>query len=204
MQEGPSSVTKRGRGRPPGESVTREAIIREARRQFADAGYRGTSLRSIGQAAGVDARLVLHYFGSKRDLFTESVELPLEPEEVIAIVFADGDDRAAENAARLLTGVLEDADTRRPLIALLRAAVTEPEAAELIRDLLTRRLLLPMASRLGGDRATLRASLVASQLVGIVIVRYVVRIEPLAEASREDLVRALIPVFEHYLHGNWT
>jgi AcrR family transcriptional regulator len=203
MQERTSTLVKRGRGRPPGESVTRKAIIRAARRQFADRGYRATSLRSIGLAAGVDARLVLHYFGSKRDLFAESVELPLEPEQVIEIVFADGNERAAENAARLLTGVLEDADTRRPLIALLRAAVTEPEAAELIRDLLTRRLLLPMASRLGGDRAPLRASLVASQLVGIVIVRYVVQIEALAKASREDLVAALVPVFEHYLHGHW-
>jgi AcrR family transcriptional regulator len=204
MQARKLAVAKRGRGRPPGESVTREAIIRSARRQFADRGYRATSLRSIGLAAGVDARLVLHYFGSKRDLFAESVELPLEPEQVIAIVFADGDERAAENAARLLTGVLDDAETRRPLIALLRAAVTEPEAAELIRDLLTRRLLLPMASRLGGERAPLRASFVASQLVGLAIVRYVVQIEPLAEATREELVAALVPVFEHYLHGDWV
>jgi AcrR family transcriptional regulator len=204
MQARKLAVAKRGRGRPPGESVTREAIIRSARRQFADRGYRATSLRSIGLAAGVDARLVLHYFGSKRDLFAESVELPLEPEQVIAIVFADGDERAAENAARLLTGVLDDAETRRPLIALLRAAVAEPEAAELIRDLLTRRLLLPMASRLGGERAPLRASFVASQLVGLAIVRYVVQIEPLAKATREELVAALVPVFEHYLHGDWV
>ena len=205
MQEAISNVvTKRGRGRPPGESVAREAIIREARRQFADGGYRSTSLRSIGRGAGVDARLVLHYFGSKRELFAESVELPLEQEQVIAIVFADGDDRAAANAANLLVNVLESPDTRRPLLALLRAAVTEPEAAELIRDLLTRRLLLPIATRLGGERAPLRASFVASQLVGLAIVRYVVQIAPLAEASREELVRALVPVFEHYLHGDWV
>jgi AcrR family transcriptional regulator len=204
MQEATPRMAKRGRGRPPGESGTRDAIIREARHQFAEVGYRATSLRSIGRAAGVDPRLVLHYFGSKQELFTESVELPLEPEDAIAIVFADGDARAAENAARLLTSILEDPETRRPLVALLRAAVTEPEAAELIRDILTRRLLLPIASRLGGDRAPLRASLVASQVVGLAVVRYVVRIQPLADASRDDLVRALIPVFEHYLHGDWT
>ena len=204
MQETTSPRAKRGRGRPPGESGTREAIVREARRQFAELGYRATSLRSIGRAAGVDPRLVLHYFGSKQELFTESVELPLEPEQVLAAVFADGDERAAANAANLLTTVLEHPETRRPLIALLRAAVTEPEAADLIRDLLTRRLLLPMASRLGGDRAPLRASFVASQLVGLAVVRYVVQIGPMAEASRDDLVRALVPVFEHYLHGDWA
>jgi AcrR family transcriptional regulator len=204
MQEGTSSVTRRGRGRPPGESVTREAIIREARRQFADHGYRATSLRSIGRAAAVDPRLVLHYFGSKQELFTESVELPLEPEQAIAIVFADGNERAAGNAARLLVSVIDDPDTRRPLVALLRAAVSEPEAADLIREVLTQRLLLPIATRLGGERAPLRASFVASQVVGLVVVRYVVRIGPLAEATREDLVRALVPVFEHYLHGDWV
>jgi AcrR family transcriptional regulator len=197
-------VVKRGRGRPPGESVTREAIIGAARQQFSERGYRATSLRSIGRAAGVDPRLVLHYFGSKQELFTESVELPVEPEDVIATVFAQGGERAAENAANLLIGVLEHPDTRRPLLALLRAAVTEPEAADLIRDLITRRLLVPIATRLGEEHAPLRASLVASQLVGLTVVRYVVRIGPLAEASREDLVRALVPVFEHYLHGDWA
>lgn len=178
--------------------------MRAARSQFAERGYRATSLRSIGLAAGVDARLVLHYFGSKRELFTESVELPIDPEQAIATVFADGDARVPENAARFLISILEQPESRGPLVALLRAAVTEPEAADLIRDLLTRRLLLPIATRLGGERAPLRASFVASQLVGLTIVRYVVGIRPLAEASREDLVRALVPVFEHYLHGDWV
>jgi AcrR family transcriptional regulator len=179
-------------------------IVREARHQFAERGYRATSLRSIGHTAGVDPRLILHYFGSKQQLFSESVELPMEPAQAIAIVFAEGNERAPEQAARLLVSVIDDPDTRRPFVALLRAAVTEPEAADLIRDVLTKRLLLPIATRLGGARAPLRASLVASQVVGLVVVRYVVRIGPLAEASREDLVRALVPVFEHYLHGGWV
>lgn len=197
-------MANRGRGRPPGESGTREAILAEARRQFGDVGYRSTTLRSIARGAGVDARLLLHYFGSKQELFAESVELPIAPERVIAIVFADGDEHAARNAARLLVSVLEDPDSRRSLTGLLRAAVSEPEAAPLIRDLLTRRMLMPIASRLGGERPELRASLVAAQLVGLTVVRYVVGMRPLAEASREELVRALEPVFEHYFHGDWV
>lgn len=176
----------------------------QARRQFAERGYRGATLRGIGRAAGVDPRLVLHYFGSKQELFLESVELPIEPQLVIARVFEPGVDGAGRRAADLLLTVLEDPTSRRALVALLRAAVTEPEAAELIRDLLTRRLLLPIASRLGGERPELRASLVASQLVGIVVVRYVVGLRPLAGASREELVAALEPVFEHYLSGKWA
>jgi hypothetical protein len=132
------------------------------------------------------------------------VELPLPPERVLAVVFADGDEHAARNAARLMVTVLEDPDSRRSLTALLRAAVSEPEAAELIRELLTRRMLMPIASRLGGERPELRASLVAAQLVGLTIVRHVVGMRPLAEASREELVRALEPVFEHYFHGDWV
>jgi AcrR family transcriptional regulator len=196
--------TRRPRGRPAEDTGAREAILAQARRQFAERGYRGTTLRSIGTAAGVDPRLVLHYFGSKQELFIQSVELPVEPEQVIAHVFQGAADGAGQRAAELLLGVLDDATSRRSLLALLRAAVTEPEAAELIRDLLTRRMLLPIASRLGGERPELRASFVASQLVGIVVVRYVVGLRPLVEASREDIVAALVPVFEHYLQGDWV
>jgi AcrR family transcriptional regulator len=177
--------------------------VAEARRQFSELGYGRTTLRGIARGAGVDARLLLHYFGSKQELFTESVELPMEPADVIEIVFRDGADRVAANAARLLLSIIDDPDGRRPFTALLRAAVTEPAAANLIRRVLTERLLLPMAQRVGGHRAELRASLVASQLVGLVLVRHVVGIEPLAAATREELIRALVPVFEHYLHGDW-
>jgi AcrR family transcriptional regulator len=202
-KQGVQVPARRGRGRPSGDTGAREAIVAQARRQFAEHGYRGTTLRAIGQAAGVDPRLVLHYFGSKQELFLESVELPIEPQQVIARVFEPGVEGAGRRAAELLLSVLEDPRSRRSLVALLRAAVTEPEAAALIRDLLTRRLLLPIASRLGGEQPELRASLVASQLIGIVIVRYVVGLRPLAGASREELVAALVPVFEHYLRGEW-
>ncbi|HEY7463060.1 MAG TPA: TetR family transcriptional regulator [Candidatus Limnocylindria bacterium] len=195
---------RRGRGRPAGQTGARDAILTQARRQFAEHGYRGTTLRSVATAAGVDARLVLHYFGSKQELFIESVELPIEPEQVIARVFEGGADGAGRRAAELMLAVLDDATSRRSLLALLRAAVTEPEAAALIRELLTQRMLLPIASRLGGSRPELRASFVASQLVGIVVVRYVVGLQPLAQASREEMVAALVPVFEHYLQGDWA
>jgi AcrR family transcriptional regulator len=166
-------------------------------------GFGRATLRGIARGAGVDPRLLLHYFGSKQELFTSSVELPLEPEQVIQIVFGEGVEAAPRNAARLMVSVLDDLEMRRPFLAILRAAVTEPEAAGLIRQVITERLLLLMAQRVGGERPELRASLVASQLVGIILVRHVVGIEALAAASREDLLNALVPVFEHYLRGDW-
>ena len=202
MQD-PKRAPRRRRGRPRGETGTREAILEEARRQFSDLGYGRTTLRSIARGAAVDPRLLLHYFESKQELFAASVELPMEPEQVIEAVFGSGVEHAPRNAAQLMVSVLDDSESRRPFIALLRAAVSEPEAASLIREVISQRLLRPMAQRVGGQRPELRASLVAAQLVGIVLVRHVVGIEALAAASREELVQALVPVFEHYLRGDW-
>ncbi len=197
-------MARRGPGRPTGDTGAREAIVEAARRQFGDVGYRRTSLRSIARAAGVDPRLLLHYFGSKQELFRQSVELPMDPEQVVELVFSRGADQVARSAAEVMIGVLEDPRSRRAMTGLLRAAVSEPEAAELIRGLLAERLLNPIASRVGGDRPELRASLVASQVVGLTAARHVIGIEPLAAASRDELLRALTPVIEHYLLGDWV
>jgi AcrR family transcriptional regulator len=200
-------MTTRPRGRRPAGSQTRDAILAAARAQFGALGYEHTTLRSVAEEAGVDSRLVLHYFGSKRELFVQSVQLPVEPEVLLARVFGTRETKADDAGALVadaLLGILDHADTRQMAVALIRAAASEPEAAELIREVLTERVLLPLADRLVSDQPRLRASLCASQFVGLAMARYVVGIEPLASASREQLVRALAPVFEHYLFGDWT
>jgi AcrR family transcriptional regulator len=195
---------RRGRGRPAGETDYRSAIVRAARHQFGERGYRATTLRSVAHDAGVDPRLVLHYFGSKQHLFVSSVELPIEPELVLARVFGGGAADVAPRVVDVILDVLEDAARRDAFLALMRAAVTEPEAAELIRSLFSERLLMPIASRFGGKQPSLRASMIATQLVGLAIVRYVVQVDPLAHAGREQLVRALVPVIRHYLEDDWV
>ena len=110
----------------------------------------------------------------------------------------------SHNAARLLVSVMQDPHSRGAMTAILRAAVSEPEAADLIRELLTQRMLLPIARQLGGEQPELRASLMASSLVGVAVVRHIVRVEPLASASPEQLAAAIEPVFEHYLNGKWV
>lgn len=192
------------RGRRPAGSGTRESILAEARRQFGERGYAGTTLRSVATGARVDPRLVLHYFGSKQGLFSHCVELPLPPEVILERVFAGGDAGVAARAAELFVAVLEDPVPRDVLVALLRAAASEPEAAEAIREVITRRLLVPVAERVGGPNPGLRASLMASQLVGLAMARHVVAIGPLAAASHEELVRALTPVLDHFLRGDWV
>ncbi len=189
------------RGRRPAGSGTREAIVDEARRQFGERGYRDVTLRSVALGAGVDAKLLLHYFGSKQGLFAASVQLPIAPEDILGGIFAGGGAGIPERAAALLFSAMDEATTRASFLGLIRAAVSQEEAATVIREVLTTRLLLPIAARVGGEAPELRAALVSSQVVGILMARYVLEVRPLASASNEQLVAAIVPVFRHYLEG---
>lgn len=194
----------RTRGRRPGGLDTRSAILAEARRQFALAGYASTTLRSVAAGADVDPRLVLHYFGSKRGLFRAAVELPIEPATILDRAIHGTSGTVGERVATLALSVMDEPRPRQAFLGILRAAVVEPEAAALIRDVLTERMLVPIARELGADRPELRASMVASQLIGLIVARHVVRIEPVASASQATLVAALGPAMNHYLQGPWT
>jgi AcrR family transcriptional regulator len=193
----------RKRGRRPGGLDTRSALLEEARRQFGDAGYSGTTLRSIGAAVGVDPRLILHYFGSKRGLFEAVVELPIDPEFIVRTVLKGPGGEVGMRTAEFVVSVLDDAARRSVFIGLLRTAVTDDEAAAVVRELLTSRMLLPLARGVGADQPELRAGLLASQVVGLAVARHVVGIEPLASMPPGELARALAPVISHYLEGRW-
>jgi AcrR family transcriptional regulator len=194
--------SKRGRaGRRPGKSGTRTAIHEEARRLFAERGYDRTTLRAISEAAGVDAALVTHFFGSKQQLFLAVVELPFEPAEVVPAVLAGDRAEIGARFARFVVGVLERPAGRGTLVGLVRAAASEPEAARLVRELISKRVLGPLAASLSGERPELRATLAGSQVVGLVMARYVVRVEPLASLDPEALAEVVAPTFQRYLVG---
>ena len=199
----PGSSRQR-RGRRPAGSGTRLAIEEAARQQFGELGYRRTTLRGVARIADVDPRLVLHYFGSKKQLFMASVHLPVDPDTLFERLFEPGPGSIGERAADVLIAVMEEDATRSVMIGLIRAATSEPEAAQLIREILTERILTPLAQRVGGTDPELRASLMATQVVGLAMGRHIVAIGPLTKASREQLVRAVAPVFDHYLTGAWV
>jgi len=177
--------------------------VAEARRQFGEAGYAPTTLRSVAAGAGVDPRLVLHYFGSKRGLFLEAVELPMDPSAIASLALRGESGTVGERVAALILSVLDDPTSRDVLMGILRSAVTDAEAAGLVRDILSERVLLPIAREVSADRPELRASMVASQVIGLAIARHVVGLEPVASASRETLIAALAPAITHYLEGAW-
>ena len=186
-------------GRRPGDSGTRAAIRAAAARQFAERGYDRTSLRSIAAEAGVDQKLVAHFFGTKQQLFVEVVQLPFDPAEAVPAVFGGDPERAGERVAEFVLSVLEDPETRRPLLGLVRAAATEPEAARMVRELITREVFARIVEALGSDDADLRASLVGSQVVGLMTARYIVGVEPLASLPAETVAAAIAPNLQRYL-----
>ena len=189
-------------GRRPGESTTREAILDAARDAFADRGFAATSIRSIATAAGVDGALVHHYFGTKQQLFAAAMELPLDPSTVVPALLEPEIEGLGERIVRFFLGVWDQPAPRSRIQAVLRSALTEEAAATLLREFVTTQVLGPVAAALGKPDAELRAALVGSQLVGLGLLRYLVRIEPLASADTETVVAAIAPTIQRYLTGD--
>jgi AcrR family transcriptional regulator len=188
-------------GRRPGPSVTREAILEAARGVFARAGYDRATIRDIAAGAGVDPALVHHYFGNKEELFAAALALPFDPETILAAL-TDGEvGRIGERVASMMLLLWDNTETRSPLLALVRSAVSNQDAARMLREFLATAVFTRVATRLGMPDARLRASLVASQVIGLAIARYVIRVEPLASVPRATLVPAVAPTIQRYLTG---
>ncbi|GAA4362320.1 TetR family transcriptional regulator [Nocardioides caricicola] len=188
------------RGRRPGAPDTRAAILAAASERFAAQGYAGTSVRSIATAAGVDAALVHHYFGTKDDLFVAALQLPVDPRERLAAVIANGPEGAGEQMLRVFLSVWDDPELQLPLIGLARS-ILEPSGQRLLRDGFLPAVLLPVGVALGIDRPDVRMPLVASQVIGLIVTRYLLAVEPLASMPAEDLVVVYGPTIQRYLTG---
>jgi AcrR family transcriptional regulator len=186
-------------GRRPGHTISREAILTAARHQFADLGYDRATVRSIAAEAGVDSRLVAHFFGTKQELFLSVVEPPLQGQQVFPNLLSGDPNEAGLRVAHFIVGLLESEASSRVMTGMLRAATTEPKVVPLVRELLMRRLLGPLAENLGSDQPLLRASLVASQVVGLVMARYIIGIEPIASETPDRVISTIAPVLQHYL-----
>jgi len=185
-------------GRRPGPARTRERILGAARTQFGREGYDKATLREIAAGAGVDPALIPHYFGSKEGVFLAAVEFPVDPALFIPRLLEPGVEGLGE---RLVTFFLEtwDSPAGSSLLALIRSVVSSDLAAELLREFVTREVLGRLAVAIQLDQPQLRASLVATQLVGLAMLRYVIKVEALKSASREELARWIGPSIQRYL-----
>ncbi|HEX6262342.1 MAG TPA: TetR family transcriptional regulator [Actinomycetota bacterium] len=188
-------------GRRPGESGTREAIVEAARRAFAEHGYEGATIRGIAARAGVDPALVYHFHGSKEELFAAAMRLPFQPSEVIPSLLEGEPDRLGERILRLFLKV-SDQPGGNPFVALMRSASTNEQAARMLREFLAREVIGRVATALGAPDAELRATFVGSQLAGLAMARYILRMEPLASADQDAVVAAVAPTLQRYLTGD--
>jgi AcrR family transcriptional regulator len=193
---------QRRAGRPPGRSNTREAVLDAARRTFAARGYEAASLRAIAAEAGVDPGMVRHFFGSKAGLFQAAMALPIDFEQVVPMLLAGGLDGIGERLVRFFVTMFESTADRNPFISLLRSAVTHEDFARTFREFMTEQVLGRVAAAVALPDARLRAALVGSQMSGLVLLRYVIGVEPLASADTDTLVAAVAPTIQRYLTGD--
>ncbi len=190
----------RPRGRRRTGEDTRGALIAAARDAFAEHGYEGATVRGIAGRAGVDPAMVNHWFGGKEALFTAALDIPFDPAQVLPELLDGDPGRIGERVVRRFVGIW-DATGGAPLAALVRSVAGHEAAARMLRELVTRVLLVRLAA-VAPDRPELRATLVGSQLIGLGMARYVVRIEPLASAPPEEVVAAVAPTVQRYLTGS--
>src|SRR3954453_7766441 len=193
----PAKTTKR-RGRRQGEPVSRDAVLAAAKKRFAQDGYEKTTLRAIADDAHVDASMVLYLFGSKEELFRESLRLVLDPDVLVAAL-TEGEGDVGTRMLRLYLRIWETPDSAASMRAMLQSATSNTDAHEAFRGFMQNYVLTAVSGALGGGHARLRAMLAASQLVGVAMLRYVMEVPPLATLSADDLVRLIAPTVARYL-----
>ncbi len=190
----------RPRGRRPAGENTRGALLDAARVEFTERGFDGATVRTIAQRAGVDAAMVNHWFGGKDGLFVAALEIPIDPVEVVSRVLAGDPEQAA---ARILRTFLSVWDTNGggALTALVRSVASHEQAARMMREFVGRVIFGRVVGALAPDQVELRAALCGTQVVGLAMVRYVIRLEPLASADPDTIVAAIAPNLQRYLTG---
>lgn len=188
-------------GRRPGPNRTRAAILDAARSAFAARGYDAVSIRAVARDAGVDPALVHRFFGTKDDLFVAAMELAFAPSQLVEALLAQGREGLGERLIATLLALSDSPEGIAPLLALLRAAASNDQAATMLREFVTTEILGRIATAAAPDEPELRAALAGSQVVGLILSRYIVRIPAIVDAERLQLAAAIGPTIERYLTG---
>lgn len=192
---------RRGRGRPRGETGAREEILETARGRFLTDGYERVTLRSIAADAGVDVALISYHFGSKRGLFAATMQLAANPPDVLRAALPGELGRLPERLLPAMLSIWDDAELGTPLHALYRSAGHDPDMTRLLREMIGRELIGQIAEHLSGDDASARAGVVASQVAGMIFMRYVLEVEPLVSMPAEEVVTLMAPAMRAALVG---
>jgi AcrR family transcriptional regulator len=190
---------KRRPGRRPGSADTRGEILAAARKIFAEKGFDKATIRGIDREAGVDPALVHHYFDTKDGMFVAAMQLPIDPGTAIPVILAGPREEVGERLVRFILTMTSDAKAREPVLALVRTAMVNEQAVTMIREFITKAVLSRVAEAL--EIPPLRMEVAFAQMFGLITMRYVLKLEPLASADIEELVEIMSPAIQHYLGG---
>lgn len=198
--EQPPPVKRRGR-RPAGED-TRTALLAAAKAVFAESGFDGATVRAIATRAGVDAAMVNHWFGGKEGLFAQAVlHVPFDPKEIVTILLEGDLDTLGHRIVHTFL-TRWDGVGGQAFVALIRSVAGHEESMRVLKETLVKHVFSGLASAIGANDPELRASLCATQLVGMGMIRYVLELEPFASADIDTVVRAVAPTLQRYLTGD--
>ena len=193
----------RKRGRPKGSTTgtTKAAILRAASKEFSHAGYEAASLRSVARRSGVDPALVHHYFKDKDDLFVQTMHIPVNPGEIIAQAATAPLEQMGEALVRALLTTWRKPAFRTAATAMIRGLISSSSATKILRPFLQKEIFSRLGSRLPEDSAEPRVALVASQIIGLIVARYIIDLEPLASMDDEQVIELVAPTIQRYLTG---
>lgn len=182
------------------EGDARSAILDAAAVLFLERGFDGATMRAIAASAGCDPALISHYFGSKEGLFTEVMRMPTRPSQVLEGALEGPRRGLGERIVRAVLAVW-DRDEGAAVAGLIRLCLDSPAATALLREMLAREVLVPLQGRIGEAEADAeeRAALVASQMIGLAMARYVLALEPLASLDADAVVARVAPTVQRYL-----
>jgi AcrR family transcriptional regulator len=188
-------------GRPPGTSDTRERILESARNLFARNGIDKTSIRAIAKDAGVDPALVHHYYGTKTQLFAEAIHIPIDPMTVLGPMREVPVERIGYVLPSILIS-LWDSEMGTRFIATLRSILAGGEVS-LIRSFLEEVITAEVGSRVDSPPGSgrVRVQFVASQLIGVVMARYILELDPFRSLTVEQIAGTIAPTLQRYLTG---
>jgi AcrR family transcriptional regulator len=188
-------------GRPPGTSDTRERILNSARELFARNGIDKTSIRAIAAAADVDPALVHHYYGTKTQLFAAAIHIPIDPMQIIGPLQQIPVEEIGYTLPSLLLP-LWDSEMGKGFIATLRSILAGSDPS-LVRSFLQEVITKEVGSRVDDPPGSgpVRVQYVASQLVGVVMARYILELDPFKSLPVEQIAETIAPNLQRYLTG---
>lgn len=197
-----TNAGRKRRGRPAGSSNTRQRILTSARELFARNGISNTSIRAVAAAAGVDSALVHHYFGTKEQLFAAAVQIPIDPMDVIGPLREVPVEELGYKLPLMLLP-LWDSEIGASFIATLRSILAGAEV-NLFRTFIQDIIAVEVGTRVDNPPGSgiVRIQFVASQLVGVIMARYILKLEPFASLPAQQIADTIAPNLQRYLTGD--